>query len=389
MVSSQVRPKTTSTAKVSRVFGIGCMPFEIPYSREDSEWPKLVSEALLAIPAVESVKVDAPNSSLHGRPATSEVVGELPHDNYRVDFWPEPDFTTTRVDISIPKRLHKELIRSHALPSEKFSMETHYGWHGPVTYVSLKSSGQVLPFQISSSVQLVAEFLNAELAKGESPVRMARVGPSPFHAQVLLYAGEAGKGNFTFEITERQGYETIEVQFDPDEYGDLDDAQQALFAAIDVQLQLFYELTRESNRRSLVADDISEAAAALTEHATAPGARAWFRRVFATGASARRLGLQALQARLVAADDLRRSEESVSECLAQSSAVPIFERHLNAARKDTTDHIIQGALDIVSLAESSRGRDFEVAVVAASTLLGAAAGAIAGLLVGGGAPPTP
>jgi len=365
------------------MFGIGCMPFEIPTSLRDTDWAALVQKELLAIPAVETAVLQVPADSLTGQLPLAETEEETTPDNYRGRFWPEPDFSSSIVELTIPQRLHEDLIRSPGLGVERFRVETHYGWHGPVTYVSLRAPGRVNTASVSTGVQLVSAFLTSELAKTNSSVRMARVGPSPFHAQVLLSRGDRGSGAFEFEVVDRHGYETIQVKYDPDTYQDVNLAQMALFSAIDDQLQLFYSLVREQNRRALAASEISNQAAILTSLATDSGTRAWFKRVFATGSRARRLGLEALQARLVAAEDERRSTEAIRSTLAQSNAVPIFETHLLEVAANETDHIIQGALDIVALAESSRSRDFEVAVVAASTLLGAAAGAIAGLLAGG------
>lgn len=368
-----------------RPFAVGCLPLELPLEIVDTEWPKEVRAALARIASVSAIDVDVDLASLQGTAAVDGPLEEpLPHDNHRDWFWPEPDRAVITFDVHIPKRMHPDLLRGDVVGAENFRVRTKYGYDGPCTFVSVLGALNPNDVHPSRAVALIHAFINSELLKSGSKLRMGRVGPSPFHMDGLLRpSGPGPEKPLSHRTVARFGYEMMEFHYDSTMFSTVDEAEDALQESVEDQLQLFYKLQRERNQRLSAAMRLSRLSSNLVEKNSASGVRSWFVRVFLTGGDARRLGFSALQSRLAAADDLRRAEESISETLGQTGIVPAFDTHLRKLAGDDYAHAVDNASEVVKFAEASRKGDFEVIVVSASTLLGGVAGGLVALLVSG------
>lgn len=345
-----------------------------------SDWPALVESSLLAIPSVTEVRVEVDRSNLSDFSLDEPLIDD---DNERGYFWPEPPFGALWFDVTIPKRMQPELLgESGDVGAESFRVRTDYGWHGPCTFVSCLDGDEAT--EPEKAVRLVHAFIKQELERSNSLIRIARVGPSPFHMTGSIAEGDGPSEPLTFKVVEIVGYHSYEFEYLATAFDDIDDAETALQYAIAPDLQLFYDLARRQSRREMEAFRLSVVAVELARRHTATGLASWFHRVFRSGTSARRLALEAMQARLVSAQDAEYARTSIQSNIDNTDVLNAFTNFLVEESHDSTRTEIDTAVEVARLVEGARSSDYEVAVIAGATLLGGLVGGLAGAVITAG-----
>ncbi|MFI8523036.1 hypothetical protein ACIGB8_01205 [Promicromonospora sukumoe] len=300
-------------------------------------------------------------------------------DNYRYDFWPEPAPCDIWFDVHVPKRMQADLLGEKSgdgAGAESFRIHTDYGWHGPCTFVScLDGDEKTSP---DKAVRVVHKFISQELKRSSSPIRMARVGPSPFHMVGTIAEDPSGPEGLHFEVVEVVGYRVYNFNYHPGSFDNLEAAEIGLHESVSREVQLFYDLIRRRNRRMHEAKRLSMIADQLAARHTRTGLKSWHHRVFRSGHAARSLALEAMQARLVSAQDAEDARSNIQAALENTRDLHAFTQYLEEESHDSTATEIETAVEIARLVESARSADYEVAIIAGSTLLGGLIGGIAG-----------
>ena len=376
-------------ATINRLIGFGCMPFEIPQTSPARVWVGAVQEALSQIATVSNMAIKIPKDALGDEVAVeSDDSIAIPDDNVRPWFWPEPDFTSITFDVRIPHRMQPELGMFSTAGAEHFRVLTVYGFHGPCTFVSVLDGSDPDEVSPSTAVGIVHGFLSRELARQGGPVRMARVGPSPFHMDAELIEGPNDQIKpLIFERLGRAGYERVRFTYHPGVFDSIDEAEKALQHSLQGQLELFYYMERLTNIQQDDAQKLRRASSALVAKHSLTGPKGWFTRLFATASDARRLGLQVLDYQTRSAQQSDTFERWTRDELAQSKTVPIFEDSIRRISEDDSPSLTANVGEVVRFVEAGRRSEFEVLMLSAATLLGGLAGGLVGLLVaaGGGA----
>jgi hypothetical protein len=350
------------------------MPLEQPWHTPPAEWPRLVQDSLLQIPSVTDVHVRGDADYLGKEPLPSAPDED---DNHRPFFWPEPSSFFTSFELNVPARMQPELLgEARDVGAETFRVRTLYGWHGPCTFVSCLDGGT--DAQPDQAVRLVHAFLTRELDRSGSPIRIARLGPSPFHMRASILADEGLERDLGFRLVRIAGYKVYEFTYQPDSFADIDDAEFAVHSSIAEELQLFYELTRRSNQRSAEADRLSKEAKDLAALHTAEGLRTWIRRVFRSGSRARRLALEAMEARLVENRDAEYARRYTKSAIEQTRSLNAFTDFLAEASSDDNSDELETAAEVARLVEGSRSAEYEVVMIVGATLIGGLVGGLAG-----------
>lgn len=381
--------RVTDSILTATAFGVGCLAFEYKDRRSRftlEDWARDVQESLNSLPSVKNVSIAIPpvvDEKITLVAMNRDEVEDTPNKRW---FDPEPVGTKISFDIQVPYRFHKKYALGRPTDSvgEEFRVDLEYGYDAPVAIVTcLADSASQDDSQGSTAVVLVRKFLADQLNNSAALSKLSVVGPSPFHADFLLQPGDAWGAPFIWEEVSREGYAHLVIEYSTELFLNATDAMSTLQRYLVQEFSVFYETVRRNYARMHKEYELFDLTSDLIQSSTAKGLRAWFRRVFRTSAKARELGLNALQANVAIDEDRQWANEQLNELEAQTFV-------LNVAKKETEDHAretfrngVDNALSTVRFLENSRTKEFEVAVLGSSTLVGAIAGTIAAILAGG------
>ncbi|MGV0809628.1 hypothetical protein [Mycolicibacterium setense] len=285
--------------------------------------------------------------------------------------------------VTIPKRMHSELTRDRLSGfAEKIEFRTIYGFRGPVTFIRpLEGQEGDVTGDFAGYAVLLREFLKRELPRYNSPIRIASVGPSPFHAQMVVSpkTASAPEADHCWERT-AFGYDRIAFFYDS-EKSSSDDAYNEITATLVDPFATYYFLVRAKYRRMDTAADVSSMASQLMAVHQGEGVRAWITKTVRSGRMARDLLLDTLTAKYSDSTDRTYLKEEVLGGVS-TSRLPVLEEICAHEVEETFVGQLGLAEDIARTLEGGRVSQYEVLVVSASTLLGALAGAIAALIAG-------
>lgn len=375
--------------------GLGCLSLipkldlnAIPDRARRAWWQENVETGLGVLPSVTNLEVRigeiyAGQNLREAVMPTGFTDDDDSYQNLNITTWGMPSKSSSvKFQITIPKRMHGDLIggfRGTNAP-ENFVFETHYGFRGPVTFVR---PVDVLGEDKDSSayIMLVREFLKKELRRTDSAVRVAPTGPSPFHADFGLYPSASAEGVEDHEWVQNEfGYDTVRFFYNPDASTPAQAFELLTNSLVD-PFSIYYYLVRAKHERMEAADEIMQKARDLIAMHERRGISSWFPKTFSAGNLARELLLSTLTAKYSDAD--QRSYLS-RETLASNSlaALPaLAEKSRHEVEYSLVDQLSL-AEDVARTLEGGRITRYEVVVVSASTLLGAAGGAIAALIAG-------
>jgi len=356
----------------TRAFGVGCIAFEWRESgSEDSEWGAAVTTALNGLANVRDVSV---RTSGVFRSA-SEVLYENTRGNTRNAFRPEPVHARIDFVIHVPRRIQDELThRLVASTAETFRVVVEYDLYGPVAFFTALDGGP--DDGASGGVAAVRKFLEKNLT---GRIEVTTVGPSPFHSDFFLRPGKEMDAPFALEIRRREGYYIHNFTYNTDEFESVDEALKELFDLIRREGVLFYSTIRRRNRRRERAGAVAQRTEELIAAQGTTGLRARVSRVFKGGGQARDLMLRVIRAEFDASQDRAWAEGLMSSHYA-ANTLPCMKEEIEANVSADDRDQLESARLVADLVERGRGKEFEVVVIAAATLLGGLAGAIAALV---------
>lgn len=362
-------------------FGIGCFAFESPANPNDpvslEAWGEGVRKGLEDLPQLDDVQIHLPCMQTSRRGSSPEAAGDADRRDYMV---PHPVGAVVDFRLRIPTRIqHEEAPMTRGgwrVPGEQFRVTTRYDLAGPVTFVSCLDPN-LDPLVGSTAMIVVWKHLTKHLEKATS-LQFSVIGPSPMHVRTVLQPRQQETGIAWDQPFQTASQEAATFYFSPAAFADPRDAENELYETISRELSTYYLLVRARNRRLFRASAIGSKTANLIEAHRAPGFRGMARRLFRTGAQARSLGLEVLDAEFRAAQDEYISNERIS--LLYGGGDGPFANFVREVSAESFTAYTENARSVVELLESSRTKEFEVAVVGASTLLGATAGALASVL---------
>lgn len=373
----------TSALPSPLTFGLGCFAFEM--TRGDTErvvkfqtWADEVTSALCGIPSIEKVDVHLDRLDLN-RDEWS-VGAQRSGGPPEVQFF-EPDLTGSQIafEVSIPKRLHPELLDGQTHECEKFRVETLYEYRGPCSFVTCLDG----PGDGALAVRLLWRFLRREIPRSSESVVFTNLGPSPFHARFALApSGHGAVEPVQWEKVGTFGYTAYSLTYDAGQYASIEDAYDDVQFRLSHELSLFYDLVRLRNWSMEMSSHLNNATSALVSRHHAKGLKAAVGRVFRSGADARTLGLETLQARLELGYHVEYARDAVRDTYSQTKILGCLREFVDEYIPASENVAFKSALDVVHFAEGTRTKELEIAVISASTFLGGLAGAVAALVAG-------
>jgi hypothetical protein len=185
---------------------------------------------------------------------------------------------------------------------------------------------------------------------------------------------------FAWEVVSRYGYADLVLTYPARAFDSIEDAYADVKFALASEMSLFYLLIRYQAWSLRISSFLMNKTSDLVDIHTKKGLAGSFSRLFRTGAIARRLGLEALQAKLALGFYIEVASEAVADTYAQSGVIGCLRDFVDGAMPSAENGAISNALDVVAFAENGRTKEVEIAVVSASTLLGGAAGALAAII---------
>lgn len=358
-----------------RHFGIGCFVFQLRDPKSDPKlWPDALEQTLNAIPGVSKVNILVLEGDLEDCVNPNEPDRSL--DPQVIDFiWPQPGFADIQFEVSVPT-----VPGSPDSQSEQFFVRTLYGWYGPCTFITREG-----PFDWmlgASAVTKVRTFLEDSIPD-TAPVAFSSISPSPFPADCELRPAHEPQKQFEFKRVKNVAYPHYTFEYDYNEFERILAADGELQYLLSAEIQAFYYLTRMKSRRRRITLDLYNRVVDYSRKHRERGIVAYVKRIFSTGHEARNLGLEILEANLLAQEDQVRADRDVVGLRSTSAHLGAFDSVLEEKKREDFSRYIENARQVILLAESSRSKDLEIAVVAASTTLGGLAGAAAALIAGG------
>ncbi|GAA3774764.1 hypothetical protein GCM10022240_28180 [Microbacterium kribbense] len=363
----------------------------VPGSRSPKEWLSDVRRGLEQMATVSNIAIQVrpehlPERAEHPGAAEPSADADSEDDNISEGFWVEPEYGSISFEVHIPERLQKDILSDGSISrrkvgAEHFRVRTEYAFHGPATFVWVLDDVDPSEVNGSDAVLLVYRFTNQELQRGGTGVRMARVGPSPFHMDALLRASTSPQeAALSVARIAMYGYESVEFLYDRERSEGLDEAGASLEDSLRDQLSLYYWLQRQVNRDSREVGALADSTDQLVRDHSGTGLSGWWTRVLRSSASARRLGLQALNLQTRETERAGFSVAMTKRILAQSDTLPAFEPYLRQLSDENNQALISNARDVVQFVETGRRSDFEVLMISAATVLGGVAGGVVGFI---------
>ncbi|MDD7923049.1 hypothetical protein [Actinomycetospora chibensis] len=359
------------------------MPLGI--ARDAQSWERFVKAELEKIPSVSEIEF-ALDGGWVGADEVKVLEGDLPDDLQVI----QPGGGTLTFEVTIPLRVQEGLFGAVApiLDCTQFRLITYYEFEGPATIVRCLE-GDLAENDPSDAVFLVREFLENELrTRRESRLKLVTVGPSPFHANFSvvddaadLNEGKASPlGNMLFERRGQLGY--AEYLFHKERSAEsVAEFARSVPPILARQLAFFYSLSVARAIRIKNADVAERAREELVKRYRAHGLGALLYRLFRSGRAARNTLILVIELENTESRHKRQYENGLREFESQGEEVAILGEMKEAAEFSQLDDLKSARETVVALDEV-RKKEFEVAVVSLSTLLGAAAGAVASLLSG-------
>lgn len=364
-------------------FGLGCMTFEMPGGVDpgtEAGWQARVEDALKELASVSDLDVAPRDLAPVAMLDPAEEFFDFGSGTQCGMFRPHPRGGAIRFTVRIPKHIQDDLYpgpRGSKAGAEEFRVEIRYNARYPLAVVVAR--GAELNSRPQDAFIVVRQFLRRELAL-RSELEVGVIGPSPAWSDCFLVAGEASAGQ-SFAVEYVPGARRHLFTYDSEEFADDVEAGAALFEHLSREMTFYYDQQVRRNRRMFRARAVQGDVAALIALHGRKGFRAAASRLFKSGGLERAATLRALSALLAEQEDKRRAEEWIPRIYAND--------YLQAWRFFTDEVIresyrpnLEYAQQIVELLGGRRSKEFEVSVVAASTLLGALAGALAALLAG-------
>ena len=202
-----------------RAVGFGCFWFGIkggrPADSDENFDPKdhleKTKQALSRIPNITKISVEGDDDIGFG----SGNPIDLPNIPEDLSFFPAYALLSINIEIYIPQRLQnqlKYLPEDAPVETENFSVLINYDYEIPFTIVSYETD-EVMP-DSSDAVVVIRKYLEREFK--DDLVTFCSLGPSPFHADLLLKPS-ASVGDPTFSVHDLsdpgRGYERFEVRY--------------------------------------------------------------------------------------------------------------------------------------------------------------------------------
>lgn len=357
--------------------GIACFHFSPRSVEVPAKWPDAIKSALESVASIDDVQITGLGrfASLFDPDGESEGLdGHLAY-----DFEMHPQIGTIAFTVKIPVRDQEKLnlFRNGAIaPNEQFRVVTRYGTQGPATVVQFSGYPDSRPVG-SQGVVVVREFLEREFKRADAAVDFLVVGPSPFHADVAVSVVEDGQVDgieqkYVIEGARSRGYESLEIACAEGSFNEL--IEKLMFEA-----QFFYGCVREQGRNRFRAEVVSVMAEELIGLYRGEGVRNIMRRLLRSGAQARELLIAVIQAKLAEARSTAELANDFNEYV-DSKKISLFETKISEEVTSTISDQLKSSEEVAKLLEGGAKKEFEVFVLSTSTLLGAAAGAVAALL---------
>ncbi|MFI7574290.1 hypothetical protein [Micromonospora sp. NPDC049497] len=358
--------------------GIGSFHFEL-HSAEAPPivqvWPERVRRALEAIPSVRDVEIEVPRTY---DPAS-------PKDVPGIRYSPHPTSGQIRFRLNIPSRIQKEVFRHwRGTQWENYTVLMFYTPGDPVAFVFVDDAGAET--SAAFAVALVRNFIEREMKRlGEASegVHFVCRGPSPFHVD-LSFQPEHGTwdGDKAFErvgmvVEKRQspGYPEMTVRFDATRFGGANKAAVTFASLTLEQIGLFYRLVAQGGRRADQAREVRQQVDRLISVHQRAGVKAWFLRVFRSGAWARELGLQVLILTYTFSEERRGAKEAVAR-LCDDADLPAFRSWLEEELAVDHNDDLENCREIAEMLEPRRLRETNAVLVISVAIVSAVLGAL-------------
>lgn len=362
-------------------FGAGCLTFRVPNCQSVTTWFSQVENALSRLASIDEIQVVNRGNEFAAGCTTVD------YDNGSVESFMQPSAGGISFKVAIPERLQKGRTSGigdgHAtLGATEFRVYVQFEYYGPVTFVECLNSRLGDEALGSEGVIIVREHLKSELDRAGGAAELVVVGPSPFHVDFrVTVIDDVDPGDVeVVRVMRRPGYDLCEFTF----YGDYPLSQlkeEIAFEMIGEELSVFYELVRGSNEAGHELQRLNGKLGAIISSQQRKGVRASLARIFRTPKQARELMLELVHAELASIGRSQWATESIESVTNYRGRV-LFLDKMQAQASDTYLGELHLLRDAASILEAGRAKEFEIAVIAASTLLGGIAGALAALLAG-------
>ncbi|CAM5528964.1 hypothetical protein [Streptomyces canus] len=351
-------------------FGVGCLAFEAPGAESIDDWKTSVSFALNEIASIRDLEFhEVDRFSLHSKEAKNSYGDTLEG---------LPVSGSMRFRISIPSRVQQDLVRGRQVGEiEDFSVFTVFDRRHPVSFVVAEGSDYSTR-KPSDALVVIREFLRRELGKiKETSVRIRRLGPTPFHAECYIIAGEGGariSNGVAVEVQQRTGYDKFTFLYSPEGGGAADTYGQVV-AWMTPEFALFYSVTADRSTRMRRSVETINLADALSHTYSHKGIFAYIRRVLRNKRDLLTLRLAVLQCRLATVHE-QRSAESRIENLYSERDVQVVRPYIDKTLGQTYDEEVDTAEKMLEILESQHTQEVQRITTFCASLLGVTVGAL-------------
>ncbi|MGI8473213.1 hypothetical protein [Pectobacterium brasiliense] len=153
-------------------------------------------------------------------------------------------------ELSISKRLQESIIKNRVgyyieehLP-DSFRIHIKYVYHSSVTFIELINSEK--KHKPSDAIMMIREYLKSEFNKTNTYISFECIGPSPFHANFYLSAGEI---DTPVDVIKNHvlGYDEIEIKYNSNEFSSDVEAFHYVMFGMSHELDYFYMLVDNNN----------------------------------------------------------------------------------------------------------------------------------------------
>lgn len=231
-------------------FGIGCLHFSIRDNQIQKsvtvlEYVNEISKVLEKLSTISQIEVSYDSNTENEIIDLSTINPKLQNGEF---CYPYLDFFTLKFNIYIPYRIQAKIINTNEeyldTHTEHFKVSLIHNWYGPVSFIECISS--TLDTEASTAVRIIREYLSNEINKIDTFLIIDFLGPTPFHADFYLIAGdrknEENNGYFELEYIRQEGYDKLIFKYDLSYFSDEDIALEILFDELENEAAFFYSI---------------------------------------------------------------------------------------------------------------------------------------------------
>ena len=367
-------------------FSLGCLHFAFtkgfPIEISGSDYEKEITALLNKIEAVERLKVlnksEIQDTSFSIKKAMNFSDGDRPV--------PYPMGFELSFDLYIPKRFQENICKKYGRKpdtfTEHFNVILFYEYYAPVCFVECLNPSEFA--EPSDAIPIIKDFINDRISQIDDRFELQRLGPSPFHADFYLLEHKPEDSpappegdkfwRFISHCSRLTGYDVWLFYYNPEEFGDINEAQKALYNQLSNEASVYYLIRMHQAQNTNEWISIEN----LSEEIFQRKNNSYIRKIFRSFSDGSKIEHLVLRMSQFESSRLRKNtmnQSAISSVLNVERAI-FLETDINNLADEEYKYPIEQLRELIRFFDSQRSRILNSIAVVFAAIVGGMAGSL-------------